>query len=232
VKPHSLNLMSEMRPKSLTVDDSLEVVRGIILAIERLQEPLSISSVRQSQTTHVVTLSLEPIQRLLSTLVALGKIPGAPEWMSTTSRVQAGLGPYLFGTSGFIMVLVEVEPVTLHRKPFMYTASRMNDVSHPALENPLTLGGTAVHGMDPMPSTDAAALGARRHVLGNLEVGVELPNTRVVNGENGQILGLDALYIRGVCNGDGTTLHVIEALGGNRSAVLNHASEAEETHGS
>ena len=86
MKPHSLNLMSEMRPKSLTVDDSLEVVRGIILAIERLQEPLSISSVRQSQTTHVVTLSLEPIQRLLSTLVALGKIASTPKWMNTTLK--------------------------------------------------------------------------------------------------------------------------------------------------
>jgi len=114
----------------------------------------------------------------------------------------------------------------------MNTASWMNDVSHPALEIPLTLGRTAVLGMDPVPSTDAAALGARRHVLGNIEVSVGIPNTRVVNGKNGQVLGLDAPYVRGVCNGEATTLQVIEALGGNISAVPNHASEVEDTHGS
>jgi len=63
----------------MRVEDSLKVVRGVILVIEHLQEPLSISSVRRSQTTHVVTLGLEPIQWLLGTLVALGKIAGAPE---------------------------------------------------------------------------------------------------------------------------------------------------------
>jgi len=115
VKPHSLNLMSEKHPASLRVEASLEIVRGIILVIEHLQEPLSISFVWQSQTTHVVALSLEPIQWLLGTLVTFGKITGAPEWVSATSKVQAGLGRYLFGTSGFIRVLVEVEPVILHR---------------------------------------------------------------------------------------------------------------------
>jgi len=108
----------------------------------------------------------------------------------------------------------------------------VNDVSYTALENQLTLGRTAVHGMDPMPRTDAAALGARRHVLGNREVSVERPNTLVINAENGQIIGLDAVHVRGVCNGEGTTLQVIVALGGNRSAVSNLASEVEEAHGS
>ena len=122
MKPHSLNLMSEIRSVSLGVEASLEVVRGIILAIVHLQDPLSISSLRRSQTPHVVTLGLEPIQWLLGTLIALGKIPSAPEWMSTTLKVQARLGRHLFGTSGFAMVVLEVEPVTWHRKPFMYTA--------------------------------------------------------------------------------------------------------------
>jgi len=205
--------MSEIRPTSLRLEASLEVVRGVILVIEHLQEPLSISFVRWSQTTHVVTLGLEPIQWLLGTLVALGKIPSAPRWISTTLRMQAGLGLYLFGTSGFIMEVSEVEPVTLHRKPFMYTASKMDNVSHIAFENPLTLGRTAVLGMDPMPSTDAAAIGASRHVLWNLEGSVDSPNALVVNAENGQILGLDAVHVGSVCNGEGTTLQVIMALG-------------------
>ena len=152
--------------------------------------------------------------------------------MSTTLKVQAGLGRYLLGTTGVAMGVLEVEPVTLHRKPFMYTTSRMNDVPRTASENPLTLGRTAVHGMDPMPSTDTAVFGASRHVLWNLEGGADLPNALVVNTENGQILGLDAVHVRCVCNGEGTTLQVIVTLRGNRSAVPNHTSEIELAYSS
>ena len=152
--------------------------------------------------------------------------------MSTTPKVQAGLRLYLLGTTGFAMGVLEVEPVTLHRKLFMNTANWMNDVSYAALENPLTLGRTAVLGMDPMPSTDTAAFGTSRHVLWNLEGGANLPNTLVVDTENGQILGLEAVLVGGVCNGEGTTLQVIMALGENRSVVPNHASEVELAHGS
>ena len=61
----------------------------------------------------------------------------------------------------------------------------VNDVSQAALENQFTLGRTAVHGMNPMPRTDAAAIWARRHVLWNWEVSVDFPNALVVNAENG-----------------------------------------------
>ena len=86
--------------------------------------------------------------------------------------------------------------------------------------------------MDPMPRTDAAAFGTSRHVLWNLEGGADFPNTLVVNTENGQILGLDAVHIGCVCNGEGTTLQVTLALVENRSAVPNHASEIELAYGS
>ena len=66
--------------------------------------------------------------------------------------------------------------------------------------------------MDPMPGTDTAAVGTRRHVLGDLEGSVYFPNTLVVDTENGQILGLDAVHIGGVRNGEGTTFQVIVAL--------------------
>ena len=113
----------------------------------------------------------------------------------------------------------------------MYTVNRVSDVSHIVLENLLTLRRSAVHGMNPMPGTDTATLGARRHVLGNREGSVGSPNTFVVNAENGQIFGLNAVHVRIVCDREGTTLQVIEALGGNKSAVPDHASEAEKTHG-
>jgi hypothetical protein len=49
--------------------------------------------------------------------------------------------------------------------------------------------------MDPMPSTDTSTFGARWHVLGDLEAGVDVPHTLVVDAENGQILGLDAVHV-------------------------------------
>ena len=66
--------------------------------------------------------------------------------------------------------------------------------------------------MDPMPSTDTTAIGTGWHVRGNLELRADRPNTLMVDTENGQVLGLDAVHIRGVRNGEGTTLHVVNAL--------------------
>lgn len=132
--------------------------------------------------------------------------------MSTMIKKQAGFRRYLLGTSGFIIGVLEVEPVTSHRKPFMNTANRVSNISHTTLGNPLTLRRAAVRGVDPMPGTDTTALGARRHVLGDLEGSTGFPNALVVNAENGQILRLEAVYVRSVCNGEGTTLHVVNAL--------------------
>jgi hypothetical protein len=79
--------------------------------------------------------------------------------------------------------------------------------------------------MDPMPGTDTATVRAGRHVLGDLEGSVDFPNTFVVDAENGQILGLDAVHVRSVRDGEGTTLHVVMTLRGNELAVLRHAGE-------
>ena len=110
------------------------------------------------------------------------------------------------------MGVLEVEPVTLHRKPFMYTASGVNNLSHVDLKSPLTLRRTTVHGMDPMPGTDTAAFGARRHLRGDREWGVGFPNALVVNAEDGQVLRLDASEIGSVRDGESATLQVINAL--------------------
>ena len=66
--------------------------------------------------------------------------------------------------------------------------------------------------MDPMPGTNTTTIGARGHVLGDLEGSVDFPNTLVVDTKDGQILGLDAVYIGGVGNGESTSLQVIMAL--------------------
>ena len=135
------------------------------------------------------------------------------------------------GTSGVAMGVFEVEPVTLHRKPFMYTVSRMSEVSNAIPESLPTLGGTAVCGMDPMPGTDATAIWAGRHVFGDLEASANFPDTFVIDTEDGQILRLEAVHVRSVCDGEATTLHVIETLRGNISAVLNHTGGVGKTHG-
>ena len=80
------------------------------------------------------------------------------------------------------------------------------------LGNLLTLGRTAVHGVDPMPGADTAAIGTGRHVLGDLEGSVDLPNTLMVDTEDGQILGFDAVHVGGVRDREGTTFQVIMAL--------------------
>ena len=67
-----------MRPLSLAVQGSLEVVGGIILIVEHLKEALSILPGWRSKSAHVVTLGLEPVHWLLSALVTLGKITSAP----------------------------------------------------------------------------------------------------------------------------------------------------------
>lgn len=69
--------------------------------------------------------------------------------------------------------------------------------------------------MDPMPGTDTATFRTGRHVLGDREGSVDRPNASVVDAENGQILGFDAVHVGSVGNGEGTTPQVIFTLRGN-----------------
>jgi hypothetical protein len=91
----------------------------------------------------------------------------------------------------------------------MYTVSRMRGGSPVVLRKQLTLSRTAICGMDPMPSTDTTAIWAGRHVLGDLEDGIDVPDALMVDAEDDQILGLDAVHVRSVRDGKGATLHVI-----------------------
>ena len=84
--------------------------------------------------------------------------------------------------------------------------------------------------MDPMPGTDTTTFGTRRHVLGDLEGSVDFPNTLVVDTENGQILGLDAVHVGGVRDGEGTTLQVLVALRRNEQTVLCQRQSRTETY--
>lgn len=110
------------------------------------------------------------------------------------------------------MEVPEVEPVTLHRKPFIYTVDQMSDVSRATGEDLLTLRRTTVLGMNPMPCTNTAAFGTGRHVRRDREGSADCPNTSVVDTKNGQILRLDTVHVRSVGNGEGTTPQVIFAL--------------------
>ena len=57
-----------------------------------------------------------------------------------------------------------------------------------------------------MPSADTAIIGTGRHVLGNLELGIDGPDALVDDAENGQILGLETVDVRSVRDGKGATL--------------------------
>ena len=71
MKPHSLELVREVIVVVRT-EGLLEVAWGIILVAKHLQGTLSASLAQGSQSTHVGTLSLEVIQRLLGALITLG----------------------------------------------------------------------------------------------------------------------------------------------------------------
>ena len=81
-----------------------------------------------------------------------------------------------------------------------------------------------------MPSADAAIVGAGRHVLGNLELGVDGPDALVDDAENGQILGLEAVDVRSVRDGKSATLQVINSLKRNELAIRCHAGHGTETY--
>ena len=80
-----------------------------------------------------------------------------------------------------------------------------------------------------MPGADAAIIGAGRHILRDIEGSADFPDTFVVDTENGQILGLDAVHVRSVRDREGTTLQVIMALCRNELAVF-HRRNCTETY--
>ena len=67
--------------------------------------------------------------------------------------------------------------------------------------------------------------------MGNLEVGIDRPNALMVDAENGQILGLDAVHVRSIRNRKGATLQVVNALGEKKiSGSSPHRTGIQETH--
>lgn len=66
--------------------------------------------------------------------------------------------------------------------------------------------------MDPEPRAVAAALWARREA-GYVEGGVLVPNAGVVDGENGEVVGLDVVHVGLVRDSKRTALHVVDAGG-------------------
>ena len=71
---------------------------------------------------------------------------------------------------------------------------------------------TTSYRVDPEPSADTTPRRARGQV-GNLESGVQVPDTSVIYAEHGEIFGLDIVHIGLVSNGKSTTLDVVEAGG-------------------
>ena len=81
-----------------------------------------------------------------------------------------------------------------------------------------------------MPSADTAIIGTGRHVLWNLELGIDGPDALVDDTENGQILGLEAVDVRSVRDGKCATLRVINSLKRNELVIRRHAGHGTETY--
>ena len=81
-----------------------------------------------------------------------------------------------------------------------------------------------------MPSADTAIIGAGRHILGNLELGIDGPDALVEDAEDGKILGLEAVDVRSVRDGKGATLQVINSLKINELVIRRHVGPGTETY--
>ena len=68
------------------------------------------------------------------------------------------------------------------------------------------------YGMDPEPGAVASALGARGQI-GDLELGVEIPDAGLVDGEDSEVVGLQGVHVGLVSDGQRTALHVVFASG-------------------
>ena len=64
-----------------------------------------------------------------------------------------------------------------------------------------------------MPSADTSTIRASRHVRGNLEPGVKVPNASLVDAEDDEVFGGDRADVRFVGNGECATTKVVDAVG-------------------
>ena len=81
-----------------------------------------------------------------------------------------------------------------------------------------------------MPSADTTIIEAGRHILRNLELGIDGPDALVDDAEDGQILGLEALDVRSVRDRKGATLQVINSLKRNELVIRRHAGHGRTWH--
>lgn len=67
--------------------------------------------------------------------------------------------------------------------------------------------------MDPEPGAGALAIRARGHSGRDLEVGVAVPRTGLVDRKDSKILGLDLGHVRLVCNSQAAAAGVVDVVG-------------------
>ena len=64
-----------------------------------------------------------------------------------------------------------------------------------------------------MPSADTSTIRASRHVRGNLEPGVKVPNASLVDAKDNEVFGGDRADVGFVGNGECATTKVVDAVG-------------------
>lgn len=82
---------------------------------------------------------------------------------------------------------------------------------------------SAVGTVNPEPGADATTLGALLEASGDLVVVPEVPDGVMINGNNGEVLGLDGVDIGFVGDGDSGTGDVLAVVGVDNSGRLTRA---------
>lgn len=79
--------------------------------------------------------------------------------------------------------------------------------------------------VDPEECADTLVIGARGHLLGNLEVVLQVPWAGVDDTEDDKVLGLDVVEVRLVSDTDGASGRVVDVVGMNSRCGLAGAGQ-------
>lgn len=82
-----------------------------------------------------------------------------------------------------------------------------------ARENSYILVGPAIAVVDPPPGTHALSVRARRHVGRNSKVGVTVPDTEMLNGENNHVFRTYGFGVVCICDRERTTTNICLSRG-------------------
>ena len=171
-----------------------------------LMEFLSTELPVRCARTYVVSLLLEPVERVLGTVRTVARCSS----LNPVSRVSTTSAGELWCGQG--NVRCRSSDVALESGHIIYAPADKSRCTAGTVGKKLTLFATAVGGVDPEPCAMAPSRRARRHSCGDLEIGEPGPYTRLVYAEDDKVLGFDGSDIGLVGNSEGASSQIVEIL--------------------